>query len=288
MPDEVAWVSMIAGGWEAYQKSFSMGKEHLVDALSLFREAEALLREVGDHENLPLALDGKGAVLHAMGNVRDLRLAAECYDEETTLLKSHGNQIEMMQAISSHQAVLRDLALLEPEGAFARIKKGLKMGEEAIDIAASLRDERALAWASQTTADLCVVLSRLDSPCSRSHLSVALDLYRGAGELWDRVRGGAVGLGIREAREGRALSLLGMAEALVMLGQDLDSAEDFIKEANDIYLPLGTNSYQMGHVKSLFGSLYLAKGDKAAAARHFREARETFSRLGFAAKASQR
>ncbi len=290
---EYPWLSSVSRGWKAYQKSFSSGKDHAREALDLFARAAEQLRSQEDAENLPLALDGMGAALHLLGSLDDLKRAQKCYDEEIRLLGKARNPQELAQAISSQQAVLRDLALLDPGSAFAYLEKGLKLGDKGMTLAAKSRDERSLAWVSQTTADLCCVLARIDKACSSAHLEVAVDLYQKAGLLWDRVatRGRPRKSAAedkpqpvstpREAAEGRALTQLGLVEAYIMLGRDLDKSRTLLGEVRELYSKPGGGAYQMGHVLSLYGSLALAEGDREQAEARFLEARETFKRLGF-------
>lgn len=307
MPDragvqEYPWLQQISRGWKAYQKSFSSGREQASEALSFFVGAAETLRDSEDMENLPLALDGMGAALHLLGTHEDLLRAEKCYDEEMKLLDRAGNVQELTQAVSSEQAVLRDLALLAPESAFVHLEKGLKLPDRGITLAAKMRDEKSLAWVSQTTADLCCVLARIDSLYAGSHLDVAVDLYEKAAILWDRVaaRGrsrktnsaGAAasrrkparpqaGAAPGEAAEGKTLGLLGMAEAYIMQGKNLDAARILLDGARDFYLKAGPGSYQMGHVESLYGGLCLAEGDRDRAFGHFENAAGIFRRLGF-------
>jgi tetratricopeptide (TPR) repeat protein len=292
----------ISKGWKAYQKSFSSGREHAREALDLFAGAAETLRETEDSENLPLALDGMGAALHLLGSRDDLLRADKCYGEEIRLLERAGNPQELVQAVSSRQAVLRDLALLVPESAFSHLEKGLKLGNKGMTLAAKMRDERSLAWVSQTTADLCCVLARLDRVYAAAHLEAAVDLYQKAIVLWDRAisrgrpkkapagltpsavpasRASQAATVPREAAEGKTLALLGMAEARIIQGQHLDAARILLDDARDFYSKAGPESYQMGHVESLYGSLCLAEGDRDGASRHFASAAGIFGRLGF-------
>jgi tetratricopeptide (TPR) repeat protein len=302
---EYPWLQRISRGWKAYQKSFSSGREHAREALDLFAGAAGALREKADYENLPMALDGMGAALHLLGTAEELRQADKCYDEEIRLLERAKNVQELAQAVSSEQAVLRDLALLTPESAFACLEKGLRLGEKGMTLAARTRDEKSLAWVSQTTADLCCVLAQTDRSMAETHLSTAIDLYQKAGVLWERVAargrpregaqaavkeesdaGSQAGALPREAAEGKALSLLGMVEAYVMMGKNLDSARVMLDEARSFYTRAGTGSYQMAHVESLSGSLALAEGDREEALKHFKDATDTFRRLGFSSDGS--
>ena len=139
-----------------------MGREHAREALGLFAGAADALREKADNGNLPLALDGMGAALHILGSAENLGQAEKCYDEEIRLLEGANNVQELAQAVSSDQAVLRDLALLQPESAFVYIEKGLRLAEKGMTLAARSRDAKSLACVSQTTADLCCVLARMD------------------------------------------------------------------------------------------------------------------------------
>lgn len=282
--NEYPWLSRISRGWKAYQKSFSAGKQHAREALELFAGAAESLREQEDAENLPLALDGMGASLHLLGSIDDLKRAEKCYDEEIKLLQKAKNHQELSQAISSQQAVLRDLALVQPELAFKYLEKGLKLGEKGMSLAAEARDERSLAWVSQTTADLCCVLARLDATLAPSHLEVAIDLYEKAGTLWDRV---ALRGKPREAVDGKALTMLGLAEAHIMLKKDLVRARELLDRVREVYGRPGSGPYQMAHLSSLYGSLSLAEGDKESAGRLFEEARRTFAGLGFEVSGSE-
>ena len=132
---------------------------------------------------------------------------------------------------------------------------------------------------------------------SEAHLGTAIDLYLKAGTLWDRVAAhsrsrkalrkgepdlpGQVPRLPGEAAQGKALALLGIVEAYVLLGKNLDRARAMLDEAKCCYAGAGAGSYQMGHVESLYGSLALAEGDREQATKHFHEASETFRRLGF-------
>lgn len=296
---EFPWLSRISRGWKAYQKSFTGGKEHAREALELFAGAAESLRAQEDRENLPMALDGMGAALHLLGSLDDLKRAEKCYDEEIRLLGKASNPQELAQAISSQQAVLRDLAVLDPGSAFTYLEKGLRLGDKGMTLATTTRDERSLAWLSQTTADLCCVLSQIDRSCASSHLEVAVDLYKKAGVLWDRVAtrgkprkasGDDKPLPVsasKEASDGKALTLLGLAEAYIMLGKDLDEARELLNAVRELYRKPGSGSYQMGHLESLYGSLALAEGDREEAARHFEEAKQVFKGLGFSTDRSE-
>lgn len=306
---EYPWLQRISRGWKAYQKSFSLGREHAREALDLFAGAVSTLREKADYDNLPLALNGMGASLHLLGSPEDLRQAEKCYDEEVRLLERAKNVQELAQAVSSEQAVLRDLALVQPELAFDCLEKGLRLGEKGMTLATRTKDEKSLAWVSQTTADLCSILARMDRSMAETHLETAIDLYRKADALWDRVvlrarprkpaasaeqAGGRAPAGpsgqapsiSREAAEGKALALLGMAEAYIMLGRDLGEARAMVDKAKAYYAGAGSGAYQMGHVESLYGSLALAEGDREQALHHFQDAGETFRHLGFPADRS--
>lgn len=275
---EYPWLSRISHGWKAYQKSFTEGRQHAREALELFASAAESLRAEGDTENLPLALDGMGASLHLLGTVEDLRRAVTCYGEEVRLLEKAKNPQELAQAVSSQQAVLRDLAIVDPSSAFAYLEKGLRLGETGMTLAAKARDERSLAWVSQTTADLCCVLAGADECCRAAHLETAIDLYQKAATLWDRVgsRGKA-----REAAEGKSLAMLGMAEAHILLRKDLAEARQLLDEVKESYLKPGAGAYQLAHLESLYGSLALAEGDKEEAKRRFEAAGRLFRDLGF-------
>lgn len=281
--NEYPWLSRVSHGWKAYQKSFTGGKQHAREAFELFAGAAESLRASEDSENLPLALDGMGASLHLLGSVDDLRRAEKCYDEEVKLLGKAGNTQELAQAVSSQQAVLRDLALVKPESAFACLQKGLKLGEKGMTLAAAARDERSLAWVSQTTADLCCVLARMDESCASAHLETAIDLYEKATALWSRL---ALRGKPREAVEGKALALLGLAEAHIMLGKELAQARELLDRVREVYSKPGAGTYQIAHLESLYGSLALAEGDREEASKHFEEARKSFESLGFDAGGS--
>lgn len=300
-------MSCISKGWRAYQKSMSAGKEHAREALDLFAAAAEALREAGDEDNLPLALDGLGAALHLLGTREDLLRADKCYEEEMKLHEAAGNCNELVQAVSSRQAVMRDLAVLDPGSAFAYLERGLKLGDAGMTLAAKGRDERALAWVSLTTADLCCVLARADPSRAASHLETAIDLYGKSGVLWDRaasrrsnepaaevsersvppIKGAVEAAGPRprgdggEAAEGKVLSLLGMAEACIMRGTGLDEARILLDRVREFYSKAGPVPYRMGHLESLYGSLALAERDLDRARRHFERAAGIFRRLGF-------
>jgi len=275
---EYPWLSRISHGWKAYQRSFSEGREHAREALELFASAAESLRAEGDTENLPLALDGMGASLHLLGSVEDLRRAVQCYDEEVRLLQKARNPQELAQAVSSQQAVLRDLAIVDPASAFTYLEKGLRLGETGMTLAAKARDERSLAWVSQTTADLCCVLAGVDQPYRAAHLETAIDLYQKAAQLWDRI--GSRGKP-REAVEGKALAMLGLAEAHILLGKDLSEARQLLDKVKESYGKPGAGAYQLAHLESLYGSLALAEGDKEEAKRRFETAGRLFRELGF-------
>ncbi|MGE5580871.1 MAG: hypothetical protein ACM3WU_12650 [Bacillota bacterium] len=275
---EYPWLSRISRGWKAYQKSFSAGRQHAREALELFASAAESLRAEGDTENLPLALDGMGASLHLLGSLDDLRRAVKCYDEEVRLLRKARNPQELAQAVSSQQTVLRDLAIVDPVSAFTYLEKGLRLGETGMTLAAKARDERSLAWVSQTTADLCCVLASVDKPCRAAHLETAMDLYHKAAALWDRVGSGRKP---REVIEGKSLAMLGLAEAHILLGKDLSEARLLLDKVKESYAKPGAGAYQLAHLESLYGSLALAEGDKEEAKRRFEAAGRSFRDLGF-------
>jgi hypothetical protein len=281
---ELPWLSRISRGWKAYQKSFTGGKQHAREALELFAGAADSLRAPDNRENLPLALDGMGAALHLLGSLDDLKRADKCYDEEIRLLGKASNPQELAQAISSQQAVLRDLAVLDPSNAFTYLEKGLRIGGKGMTLATKSRDERSLAALSHTTADLCCVLARLDRACAPSHLEAAVDLYEKAGALWDRVASrGKTSSVPKEAQVGKSLTLLGLAEAHIMLGKDLERARELLNAVRDFYGKSGGGSYQMGHLESLYGSLALAEGNMEEAEEHLGDAKQIWERLGFSA-----
>lgn len=305
---EYPWLQRVSRGWKAYQKSFFLGREHAREALDLFAGAASTLREKADYDDLPLALDGMAASLHLLGSLEDLRQAEVCYDEEIKLLERAKNVQELAQAVSSEQAVLRDLALTDPAAAFDCLEKGLRLGEKGMTLATRTRDEKSLAWVSQTTADLCAILARMDRSMTEAHLETAIDLYRKADALWDRAalrarpKKGAPPEEAaakassdgqvqeaqlpREIAEGKALALLGLVEVQIALGKDLGGLKQMLDRAKAYYVSAGSGSYQMGHVESLYGSLALAEGNQAEAVRHFQDAGETFKRLGFPADRS--
>ncbi len=287
------WLDRIMQGWEAYNKSFIEGKGSVDEAVNLFREAAEILREAGDEINLPLALAGLGSALHALGGVDDLLEASRCYEEEGRLWGSVEASHQVVLSVTRHQAVLRDLALLQPEKGLEYVEKGLAIGERAMNEARLQEDHRDLATVTHTTADLCMVLARIDSECMASHLEVALELYGKALDIWEHEAEDRDFAGVdethqadgtdeaSEAAEGRAICLMGMAEAYIMLGRNLEGAESFLDDAACYYERFGPNSYHMGHIKSLFGSLFVATGHREKAVSCFKESREIFRRLGF-------
>lgn len=291
----------VTKGWKAYQKAFSSGKEYAYEALELFEGAVETLREIDDRGNLPLALDGMGACFHLLGTGDDIEQARGCYNEEMKLLERSGSKEELVQVISSQQAVLRDLALLSPASAFLYLEEGLKLGERGMTLATKTRDERSLAWVTKTTADLCCVLARIDSVYTSSHLDTAIDLYEKAVVLWDRVMerghpgerqshgaragsrtpesGGMAGAG--QVLESKTLTLLGLSQAYIMQGKNLDIARSILDQARFFYSSGRPDLYQLAHVESLYGDLALAEGNREEASLHFGEAAGAFDRLGF-------
>ncbi len=274
------WLDLIVRGWEAYNRGFSEGQRCVMKALALFDQAASLLRGVGDEVNLPLALSGLGASYHALGTKDDLLKAKDCYDEEIRLWRALSAHGQLILSATKLQGVLRDLALLDTENALLYVEEGLSIGWQAMADAVKKEDYKDLATISLTTGDLCVVLAGLDADCSESHLEAALGLYQKALDVWERTLEEEGDTG-NEAKEGKVLSLLGMAEAYIMLGRNLESAGDFLQQAQDHYEESGRNAYHMGHVKSLQGRLFAATGQRQKAVAAFAEAQDIFKGLGF-------
>lgn len=293
--ERALWLDRVMKGWEAYNKGFVEGKGSVEEAVNLFRQATETLREAGDELNLPLALAGLGSALHALGGIDDLLEASSCYEQEGHLWESMKASRQLALSVTRHQAVLRDLALLQPEKGLEYVEKGLAIGEKAMNEAKLREDRKDLATVTHTTADLCMVLARIDPECMASHLEVAFDLYSKALDIWEHGEedGTFVGEGrvsqagesrageASEEGEGRAICLMGMAEAYIMLGKNLEGAQGLLDDAACYYERLGPNSYHMGHIKSLYGSLFAAAGHREKAVGYFRESREIFRLLGF-------
>lgn len=260
--------------YELLEKSYSSGRELAHEAAHCFEAALAEAGEDAEENLIALILEGRAQALHAAGDLPSLEAAVKCYEEAVLHLHNAGEVLRIPLVVSGYQACCRDLALLQPAVALDMVQKGLTAGQEALSLALSLHDGRSVALLSQTTADLCCVMADLDPEMRREHIEVALEMYERAELFWEEQAG-------YETPEGKIIAQLGMAEAYIKLGKNLDSALQFLDQAREFYENTQPSSYQLGQVFVLYGRLFATQGESDKADEYARKAREIFSRLGF-------
>lgn len=278
--EKVRWAERFkAQGWAYYRAAFTHGRQLWEHALIAFEQAEGLLRDAATpraREGLIGVLSGKGSVLRSTGDPEGIRQALGLYREEIALLREFGRERELPEALVNVALACRDLATVDPTRA-AELSQGVAACREALETARRLDRPEAEALAANTLGDLCLVLARLDLEEYRDrHAREAVGFYGQAEKLWqDR------------DEDGVTLARMGLAEAYITLGQNLEGARDLLEEALRYYRDYsgrpvsGPVRYQIAQVKELEARLYEAEGKVEDAARARREARESLESLGF-------
>jgi hypothetical protein len=278
--DRLTWADRLkAQGWGYYRAAYTHGRGLWDHALAAFEQAEALYREAGGSEGragLAGALSGRGAVLRSSGDPEAIRRAIALYQEEIDLLRELGREMVLPEALTNLGLAYRDLATVQPTAA-AGLELGIVACREALEEAKRLGQQEAEGLAAGTVADICLVLARLDSEDYRErHLKEALSFYGQAEKAWEG-----------RDEDGLALSRLGLAEAYIALGQNLEGARDLLEEVLKFYeayagTPVkGPVRYQIAQVKELEARLLEAEGQNEKAGVVRRQAREHLQALGF-------
>jgi tetratricopeptide (TPR) repeat protein len=274
------WAEVLkAQGWGSYRAAFTHGRKLWDQALAAFEQSEALFRDLGEKEGLIGVLSGRATVLRSSGDPESIRRSVALYHEEIDLIRESGREEELPGALVNLGLAYRDLATVTPEAA-AEMAKGIEACREALEKAkrADRPDEAALATC--TLADLSLLLAGLDRPEYRErHLKEAMGFYGQAEKLWEE-----------RDEDGRTMARLGLAEAYIALGRNLEGARDLLEEVLRYYETYaggpvsGPVRYQIAQVKALEARLLEAEGNPEEAARIRQEARDHLEVLGFPPK----
>lgn len=278
--EKLAWADRLkAQGWGYYRAAFTHGRQLWDHAQAAFERAEALYREVGTQEGregLVGALSGRGTVLRSSGAPEAIREALGLYEEEVALLREFGREAELPEALVNLALAYRDLATVDPAAA-AGLGKGVQACREALEGAKRAGRPDAQALAASTLGDLCLVMARLDTEDHRQqHLKEALAFYGQAEKLWED-----------RDQDGLALCRLGLAEAYIDMGRNLEGARDLLDEVLRYYsdyagTPVtGPVRYQIAQVRELEARLLETEGKPEEAAQARKEAKDNLGALGF-------
>lgn len=278
--EKLAWAERLkAQGWGYYRAAYTHGRQLWDHALAAFEQAEALCREAGGpegREGLIGALSGRGTVLRSSGTPDAIRAAIAFYQEEIALLREFGREKDLPEALVNLGLAYRDLVTVDPSAA-ADLEEGIRACREAVEGAKKLDRPEAEALAAGAIADICLVLARLDDEEYRErHLKEALSFYGQAEKLWEG-----------RDEDGLALCRLGLSEAYIALGQNLEGARDLLEEVLRFYrdyagTPVkGPVRYQIAQIKELQARLLRAEGKDKEAAEAHREAEDHLEALGF-------
>ncbi len=165
------------------------------------------------------ALSGRATVLRSSGVPEAIRRAIGLYREEAALLRDLGREDEMPEALVGLALAYRDLATADPTAAL-ELGEGVTACREALGRAEGTGKRDVQALAACTLADLCLVMARVDGEAYRErHLKEALAFYGQAEKLWADTD-----------QDGLALCRLGLAEAYIALGENLEGARDLLEE----------------------------------------------------------
>ncbi len=263
-----------AEGWELIQRGFA-GDRRLLDAAEeRFRKAETLCRSWGDREGLVGILSGRAAILRNSGEKEKILAAIDLYTEEIALLADAGREREVAAYQCNVALAYRDLATADPEGAIEFIGRGLDEGRRALALNEKLGHRPGLAQGSSVIADLCLLLADRDPELKENHLATAATLYRTAEELWTGID-----------PEGQAMARMGLAEAYIGMGKNLDGAEALLDEAAREYTGEGETgrpvAYQLSQIHALRSRLLQAQGRTEEALEERRLAIELLNKAGF-------
>jgi hypothetical protein len=278
--EKFRWAERLkAQGWGYYRAAYTHGRQLWEHALTAFEQAEALFREVGTdaaRAGLVGTLSGRATVLRSSGAPEAIRQALGLYEEEVALLRELGRRDDVPEALVNLALAHRDLMTVEPAET-PGLARAVGVCREALDGAKRTGDEGVQALALSTLADLCLFIAGIDTPDLRErHLKEALAFYGQAEKLWEG-----------RDEDGRALARMGMAEAYIALGRNLEGARDFLAEVHHYYaeyagLPVkGPVRYQMAQVKELEARLLEAEGKPEDAAQAREEGRRNLDALGF-------
>jgi len=273
------WAEILKSqGWGYYRAAFTHGRQLWDQALTAFEQAEAIFRQEDSPEGLVGALSGRASVLRSSGRPESIRKALELYREETRLLETmEDRQAELARSWVNQALAYRDLLTVAPTEA-RRAAEAIEACRRALEAAKRAAEPGVEALAACTVADLCLVMARLDDPSFKEkHLKEAMGFYGQAERLWED-----------NDPDGQALARLGLAEAYIALGQNLEGARDLLHEVLTYYEDYskgpvsGPVRYQIAQVKELEAGLYEAEGDPERAARARQEALGHLKALGFA------
>jgi len=278
--EKLRWAERLkAQGWGYYRAAYTHGRQLWEHALTAFEQSEALFREVGTNTaraGLVGTLSGRATVLRSSGTPAAIRQALGLYEEEVALLRELGRHDDVPEALVNLALAHRDLMTVEPAET-PGLAQAVGVCREALDGAKRTGDEGVQALALSTLADLCLVIAGIDTPDHRErHLKEALAFYGQAEKLWEG-----------RDEDGRALARMGMAEAYIALGRNLEGARDFLAEVHRYYAEYagapvkGPVRYQMAQVKELEARILDAEGKPEEAAQAREEGRQNLDALGF-------
>jgi tetratricopeptide (TPR) repeat protein len=265
-----------AQGWGFYRAAFTHGRRMWDQALAAFEQSEALFRELGDRAGLAGAVAGRATVLRSLGEPGAIRQSVTLYHEEIDLLREAGREDDLPGAFANLALAYRDLVTADPS-ASGEISRGVAACREALEAAKAHGKPEMEALASSTLGDFCLLLAERDDPDYRGrHLREAMGFFGQAEKLWEE-----------RDPEGQALARMGLAEAYIALGRNLEGARDLLDEVRRYYETYsggpvsGPVRYQIAQVKTLQARLLETEGDLEGAARARQEAMDDFEALGF-------
>lgn len=265
-----------AQGWGYYRAAYTHGRGLFDQALDAFQQAAAIYRDVGDQAGLAAAIGGQATVLRSSGRPEAIRRASDLHQEQIGILRDLGAEAAMPEALINLALASRDLATADPAAAGV-VAAGVGACREAMTLAKRGQSLDQMALATATLADLCLVMAEIDEPAYRdTHLQEALGFYGQALQLW----------GERDP-DGAALARMGLAEAYIALGRNLEGARDLLGEVLEYYTTYtaapvsGPVRYQIAQVRELEARLLEAEGQPGQAAAKREEARDQLETLGF-------
>lgn len=261
-----------AEAWQLIRRGFAENRGHLAGAEEKLKKAEALCRSTGDREGLVGILAGRGAILRSSGQKDQILAAIGLYMEEIGILAEADREKEVAAYQSNVVMAYRDLATVDPENALDHLGRGFEIGQAALAASRRLADRAGMAQGSANLAELCMLLADNDPELAEDHLATAVVLYRAAEELWTELD-----------REGLAAARMGLAEAYLRLGRNLEGVEELLEQSAEIYAGAdgGPVVYQLAQVHALRARLRQAQGRPAEAAEERGKAIDLFERLGF-------
>ncbi|RJQ08226.1 MAG: hypothetical protein C4551_05675 [Bacillota bacterium] len=277
---DIRWAERLtAQGWGYYRAAFTHGRKLWDYALAAFEQAEGLYRRANvteGREGLAQALSGRATVLRSSGLPDAIREAVGLHREAIAILRELEAKEGLAEGLVNLALAYRDLVTVDP-GAGSELGEAVEACREALDISKETGRPEDRALAACTLADISALLARLDDDAYRErHLAEALGFYGQAEKLWQD-----------NDRDGLALARMGLAEAYVALGKNLEGARDLLDEVERYYIDYsgspvrGPVRYQLAQVKELRARLLEAEGRSEEARALRQEALDGLEALGF-------